>query len=833
MILCMVLLFGTMSQAIANDGMPLEEVSATQAVKPIAYTHDFDGYGNVVGVLNSDGTKTAYLFSSLEQAEGVDSVTGLVSTQEEKLQRNSGAQSRGVNRPAIIDAPVYSKTEKSIMNYNTNPSMIIGNTSAYEIGRVYMKFDLSSLDSMGIAYTDILSACLYFTESTTIPAGTKSVIQAYLVSGEWEPSTVTWKTKPDYYGYEMIGCSNVGSVDEFFAQQTTNQLYITKAVMAWMQGLDNNGILLKEKDDEFDSRFYTTDWPITSQKPYVTVTYCGYSDESAYTIGQGIVNNTKYYIVNKETGKYLTATSTATGTAITQEDFSNMQETTQQWKFTEISSAASYKITLADTNKCLKNSSTALNNPVVLGTTATTTAQTWRLFRNWNGTYRFHSKVSSFGAVQANGTASAVIQDEYSCNFEHFDEWTLIAVSKGQANFYDFDIDINTTYGTETMTDVAEALAGYSSATRTTNSSVTNIDDVLQNSSLFYFSGHGKRGKLCFYTSEDVLQGDLIVCNNIREQTTDISMEDWNANSLAKSQLVVLSTCLSGGDATTETGSTVDENMAGRMYWLGAHNVVSSFNATTPGYDLAWNSAFMTGVLLGRSLRTAKMRADYHLYDDYFMDITSSIEGVAYGNVNERHDLGDESYVPGFTPDYAFTKESYDYNYLPQLTLSTSIASYTNVVRKKNGNTIIYPKFNLPKDAIKQDNTPCLDNEFDVYMDEHGGIYWYYEGTNILHSYEPYTEDLKIGNGVVDSEEAMALATEFLREMEYNVNGYQVKTSNKHSKNYTIEFFKTKSENNTTKKLVFHMQAKEEEANGVPGEVFITSFSAYVANYDS
>lgn len=64
--LCLVLFFGIVAQAAANESLQLEEVSTENVVKPIAYTHDFDGYSNVVGVLNSDGTKTAYLFSSSE-----------------------------------------------------------------------------------------------------------------------------------------------------------------------------------------------------------------------------------------------------------------------------------------------------------------------------------------------------------------------------------------------------------------------------------------------------------------------------------------------------------------------------------------------------------------------------------------------------------------------------------------------------------------------------------------------------------------------------------------------------------------------------------------------
>ena len=148
----------------------------------------------------------------------------------------------------------------------------------------------------------------------------------------------------------------------------------------------------------------------------------------------------------------------------------------------------------------------------------------------------------------------------------------------------------------------------------------------------------------------------------------------------------------------------------------------------------------------------------------------------------------------------------------------------------KNGNAIISPKFNLPKDAITEGEAPCAGNAFDVYIDEYGGIYWYYEGTNVLHSYEPYTENLKIGNGIVDSVQAIDLANDFLEITGYDqvVNGYEDKISYDHSKDYTIEYSSTTN----NKKLVFHMQAEEGQSSRY-GRVYITGFSAYVENYDS
>lgn len=111
-LLCMVLLFGIVSQAFASETLQPEEVSTQKAVKPIAYTHDFDGYSNVVGVLNSDGTKTAYLFSSAEQVEEIDSLTGLVSTMvtppDVELYGSGKIEDTSSSGSVVVEASVYS-----------------------------------------------------------------------------------------------------------------------------------------------------------------------------------------------------------------------------------------------------------------------------------------------------------------------------------------------------------------------------------------------------------------------------------------------------------------------------------------------------------------------------------------------------------------------------------------------------------------------------------------------------------------------------------------------------------------------------------------------------
>ncbi len=584
--------------------------------------------------------------------------------------------------------------------------------------------------------------------------------------------------------------------------------------MAWLQGMNNYGIMLKEREDKYEMSFYTANCSDVEDRLYITINYTGLSEQSAYNYGQGIVNESSYYIVNRKTGQYLTATSATTGTSITQQDFRDDYAQTQQWKFTETTSIASYKISLGNTGLCLKNTAGAFGSVIKLGDDLTISAQTWRAFRNWNGTYRFQSKLSPYGSIKEENNADSIIQRQYTCDLNYDDEWTLIPVQKQRASFFDFNIsgDINTTYGTGVMRSQSQALAGYTTASRYTNSQAARAFEHLKVTNMFYYSGHGSPGELNFYNANKVSQGDLVVANDLVENSDlDVSIETLTHNSLAQLQLAVLASCDTGRDAILN-GRYLDENMTGRLYWLGAHNVISHFHETIQPYDTMWLSAFMTDVLLGRTLKNAKQKADYNVYDDFRGDLYKP-----YGNLNERHDLGDESYRPGFTPAHALAQRTYGYNETPSLSLSLKpSASTTDVVYDNQTGSAMTIKFGLPKDPNQNDSEES--HIYDVYVDSYGGIYWYYTGTDTLHSYEPFTDKVELGETVVNPTSAMERAMAFLSAVGYDVSGCSIETSNQFSKNYTIVF---DLDNNAAEKLVFHMQSD------VSGEVHIISFTAY------
>ncbi|MBR3844348.1 MAG: hypothetical protein IKM39_02445, partial [Clostridia bacterium] len=168
----------------------------------------------------------------------------------------------------------------------------------------------------------------------------------------------------------------------------------------------------------------------------------------------------------------------------------------------------------------------------------------------------------------------------------------------------------------------------------------------------------------------------------------------------------------------------------------------------------------------------------------------------------------------------AQAQRNYVYQDIPFLSLPINNSDTSNVVYDGYG----YPMdkiFSLPIDAVNDIASFGYSSNFDVYMDSYGGVYWFYEGTNILHSYEPFTENIKLGETIVNQEDALSLAYDFVDIVGYDVSDYSIRTSNQYSKNYTIQFY---LEDDATEKLVFHMQSDDQ------GYVYINSFTAY--NYN-
>ncbi len=412
----------------------------------------------------------------------------------------------------------------------------------------------------------------------------------------------------------------------------------------------------------------------------------------------------------------------------------------------------------------------------------------------------------------------------YVCDMSFYDEWSLVPATTGTAALMsmngvaknnDFEA-LNTTYGMDTIS--TQLLSrGYSQVNNLVNQPASRGFSELTSSDFFYFSQHGLPGKLLFYEGDTPSGGVGNTSEIVSSGAGDYSLSNLSPNALNRLRLALLSSCDTGANVNLDGASNgrANDNMAGRMYWLGAHNVVSFFhpvgaNSVWLGTGTIWNNVFITNSLLGRSLNNAKGRADRYIFHDIFPENNLII------GANERHDLGDDSF--SLCSNMALQSQTMQYRYsaMPYLSFSPTNSSSTSLILNLTTGIPASKKFTLPISKINNiDGEPW--KAFDVYTDSIGGIYWYYAGTNTLHSYEPYTDNISLGLGesIVDGETALSVANTFLTQNGYDYSGYTLSTSNIYSKNYTVQYIKG------NQKLVFHMQADS------AGNVYILDFIAH------
>lgn len=791
------------AQTIVSTPVEMQPINGNK-ILPVAYTSDFAAYSNVVGVLNSDGTKTAYIFASPADAAQVDSITGLISPVEEL----SAELTAGVSTQLIPveDATVYSGTPT--VNYGSEQQLYFGEHETHGYARTYMKFDLSALSNL--SYKNVLSAYLCIRQSNSAYEPF-AVLEAHLSKGLWNESSITWNNRPDY-DEEVAGRATLENLTGnmgFIPETRMSEFYITEAVMAWLQGLGNNGLLIKEIEDKYINAFHSSECSTDNYRPYLTITYSTGSAPS----GQGIYSGSRsYYIVNRATGTCLTAVSASIGADIQQAWGSANTDALQKWQFTQTEDGR-YLIELAGNSLSLSNATSAMGD-VCLGDGTLIDNNLWEVERNWNGTYRFYNDCSTYykylyAGTFVQGELANIYQYNYSCDFNYNDEWTLVPADQGTAYFYGFTeaaINLDTTYG---LTVIGSHFNPYMKQIRI-NKNAANGFSALQAGDLFYFSGHGYNNQLCFYeprTGEE----DIISLLSTSGTTNALSLLEPNA--LARQRLVFLSSCLSGG--TSE-----NDNMAGRLYQLGAHNVVS-YNRTTTGgtadergSDSVWNSIFMTTLMNGRTLGEAKERADGYLLWNYEKGTPDDAQRPL-GNLLDRHDLGDDSYRTCFDMTTQATTKTYSYR---------TNFEYTHTTVYGNGNTSVALS-GMPSITINKKYTLPINHQqetFDVYVDSMGATYWYYAGTDVLHLFEPYTGNLELGKTVVNPTTAMSTVTSFLQNSGYDTTGFVCETSNAYSKNFTVHYAYTEQgSSQPSERLIFHLQSDSQ------GNAYIKDFTAH------
>lgn len=527
------------------------------------------------------------------------------------------------------DAPVYSSWDDD--NWGNQIRNCVGTERVLGIGVFYTKFDISALS--GIRYDNIISAyyhCYELTDNTE-----NSVVEAYLPYQDWSESGITWNNRPGC-NWEKLCAVNVNSIDKSSNENNWYDFYITSAVMAWLQGVPNYGIGLWERNH--------SGWKAFSSKEnssYMPCLWVSYTNEQEVSEGLGLTNWKTYYIKNKRSGLYLTNSGDYDGANIYQSNFTGA--TNQKWTI-QYQGNGYYKIHPENSDRLIDvyggsdyPSGNMNDTNIQLYQNNGGENQHWKIVRNWNGTYRFLSRMSGYsrafvvqGGTYTNG--ENVILYDYSSDYMYNDDWTLEPVSLGAADFYSFTdsggYGVNTTQNVDQAITLAESIGflGYDLVDRPAYDAYNfmPIDD------LWCFSGHGTNGNAVFNSNENgVWEKSYIKAAGLSNTSTDFMINLMPQNELKGLSLAIFSSCLSGniyGDA----------NMVGNVYKRGCHYVIAHTNKIESYYNTIWIIQFLTALDNGYCIYDAMEIADEYFYVVY---------GGTVKNLNQRHTLGDGSVV--------------------------------------------------------------------------------------------------------------------------------------------------------------------------------------------
>lgn len=527
------------------------------------------------------------------------------------------------------DASVYSQWPDD--NWAGQLRNNVGTDRVLGTGVFYTKFDISALS--GIRYDNITSAfyrCYELTENTE-----NSVIQAFLVREDWSESEVTWNNRPACNG-EKLCAVNVNSVNKSSNENYWYDFYITSAVMAWLQGVPNYGIGLWERTHSGWKGFGSEE--NSSYMPYLMVSYV---NEEEVSEGLGLTNWKSYYIKNKRSGLYLTTSGDYDEANIYQSNFTGSSN--QKWTL-KYQGDGYYKIHPENSDRLIDiyggseyPSGNMNDTNIQLYQNNGGYNQHWKIVRNWNGTYRFLSRLSGYSrafVVQGASYSSGenVILYDYSSDYMFNDDWTLEPVELGDADFYSFtnsgEYNIDTTTNINLAVALAESIGftGYDLQNR----SAYDAYNFMMLDGLWYFTGHGNPSSVWFNSCDDgVWKSSYIKASGVYNTSYTYLIDLMPVNQLKELSLAVFSSCYTGENLGTS-------NMVGNVYKRGAHYVVAHVGITEVGCDHEWMIQFFTALNDGYCIYDAMELADEYLY---------SVHGSEVANLNQRHTLGDGSVV--------------------------------------------------------------------------------------------------------------------------------------------------------------------------------------------
>ena len=526
------------------------------------------------------------------------------------------------------DAGVYSNNASR--NYGSSDRYLVGVDGTMGTCRAYIRFDINTLLA-GVPFNRILSANYRIRELTGY--NTSFQAEAYMVTDSWTESGITWNNKPAYNSEKLTTVNVEWQGDASGYNPGYYNFYITAAVMAWKQGIPNNGIMLKSRTENTVKCRAFASSEYSAYLPQFSVTY---STEVASMDNIGISDGTTYYLKNKNCGLYLTVLGTTSGTIPQQKAFTG--NTNQQWLVSLSEDGEYYRLVP------LSAPSMSLSIPggsqydgayAEIAPSADTVEQYFKFIRNWDGSYQIVTKLTN----DLRGIRSSSNKTADGTNIQHYeayvrwlksDDWTLEPVDKGMADVFTFSGQYND--GLNTHQFAANTISALNSMGYITydmvDASYYDAYSWMDIDQLWIFSGHGGHSCIQFNDLSNKEPRYITAADDYDER---LSISNKAHNALSKLQLVLYSSCNTGED---DPGT--NSNMIGMTYQRGAHFVIGNSDWTSAPNTEHWIQKFFEYCSQGYTVYEAMNKADDYLYTNVSGD-------NSYANANQRHYLGDNS----------------------------------------------------------------------------------------------------------------------------------------------------------------------------------------------
>jgi len=506
------------------------------------------------------------------------------------------AQNKSSDR-IVYDSYVYQGS--ATLNYGLFDNLNVGRFTGTNDAQIYTRFDLSGLN---IRYDQVVSACYsiyqYCNYTDTIDP---FYIELHEVTGSWTETGINWNNKPAYDPH-ILQAANIKYEADVHNIMSLYNFMLTSTVEGWMQGLPNNGIMIKQTD--------YTDYAIASgnYRQFYSYDYTGanaakfiltYTPDTTAVTYVGIMDGKNYYIKNKgsvtsannpPSPLYLTTPGTAAKTYCTAAAFSSAQK----WKVTASTTSGYFKLSPAVApSMVLSGDGTKWQ----IDTSGSLAAQNFKFIRNWDGSYHI---VSQNGTVLAmNSMADKSIYPKAPVVNKNFlDDWTIEEADNTNAGVYQ-NSNVSIINGIEIKLNNI----GYVVSTGSDVGSTTMLSQMGKNSVIF-IQAHG--GGSFFETPLGSGNNQGIAASILQKGGTyDVfPISSCTDNFFANSKLILDLSCSTGLDAII---NNTHVSLTDQLYRKGAHCVIT-FNDTISAQN--WISRFFNYAQTSNTIQEAIDRTD-------------------------------------------------------------------------------------------------------------------------------------------------------------------------------------------------------------------------------